>query len=401
MKPLLSTLLFAAMASVLFADEAAPLPGPVTPEVRAKLKLDPFYQKIIDLGGMPVVGSAKVSDAALSEAAYLARKMVGHRPELFAAIGKAGVRFAIMAHDEYTTDIPEHASLTPRVYWDRRARGLGATAENPAVSAAEENLLSFPGDPYPREIIAIHEFAHTVHEVGMAAADPTFDARLQKVYKDAMAAGRWKGTYAAVDHKEFWAEASQDWFDNNAANDALHNDCNSREKLKAYEPAVAALCAEVYGDGPWRYQKPADRPAAGRAHLESVIKNKPRFQWRKEPVPERPQASCQWPGAEVTLEFAAENDRTALERFLLEAHGGYFSGGKVQQIAGGIVFVQAANTPDGAPVPAGVAPWKIVFSGERPAGALSAKVIEGKEAVEALPAPGAEPSRLQRVTRLN
>ena len=53
-----------------------------------------------------------------------------------------------MAHNEYTTHIPEHRDLQPRLYWNRRARGLGATPERPAVSRGEENLLGYVNDPY-------------------------------------------------------------------------------------------------------------------------------------------------------------------------------------------------------------------------------------------------------------
>ena len=39
--------------------------------------------------------------------------------------------------------------MTPKAYWDKRARGLGATPERPAVSCGEENLLNLQGDWYP------------------------------------------------------------------------------------------------------------------------------------------------------------------------------------------------------------------------------------------------------------
>ena len=42
--------------------------GPVPAEVRQALKLSPFYKKFVSAGGLPVVSSAKVSDAGLREA---------------------------------------------------------------------------------------------------------------------------------------------------------------------------------------------------------------------------------------------------------------------------------------------------------------------------------------------
>jgi len=45
------------------------------------LGLGPFYTKYVSAHGLPVVGSAKVSDFALREAAYLVDQMLGHRPD--------------------------------------------------------------------------------------------------------------------------------------------------------------------------------------------------------------------------------------------------------------------------------------------------------------------------------
>jgi hypothetical protein len=119
-------------------------------------------------------------------------------------------RLVVMACNEYTTDIPEQANRTPKIYWDRRARGLGGRP----CSCAEENLLNFPNDPYSTENILIHEFGHAIAGVGLRAIDPTFHQRLREAYRKAMDAGLWKGTMPART-TEYWAEGVQDWFDNN------------------------------------------------------------------------------------------------------------------------------------------------------------------------------------------
>jgi hypothetical protein len=55
---------------------------------------------------------------------------------------------------------------------------------------------------------------------------------------------------------------------------------DTRDEVKAHDPALAKLLAEVYGDGPWRYQRPAARPAADRAHLDDLdLAKLPRFRW--------------------------------------------------------------------------------------------------------------------------
>jgi len=122
--------------------------------------LDPFYEKYLSYKGFPIVSSAKVSDYALKEATFPIEQMIGDREDIIDALIENKVHLAIMAPDELTTNIPEHATLEPKAYWDKRARGLGASKDRPAVSVGEENLLNYPGDPYSTESIMIHEFAH-------------------------------------------------------------------------------------------------------------------------------------------------------------------------------------------------------------------------------------------------
>lgn len=135
--------------------------GPVPDAVRQRLDLAPFYQKHLDADGLPIVASSRVADAALCEAAWIVRQVIGHRPDLIRALADRRARVAVMAWCEYTTDLPEQARMEPKVYWDRRARGLGGTPDAPVVSCAGENLLAYPGDPYSTENIFIHEFAHS------------------------------------------------------------------------------------------------------------------------------------------------------------------------------------------------------------------------------------------------
>ena len=251
---------------------------PVPAEVRQQFNMAEFYQQYCDAGGVPVVASKKVYPQALLEAHFLIMKMIGHRPEILSAMGTAKTRFTVMAHDEWTTDVPEHSDLRPPEYWDRRARGLGATKWRPCVSCGEENLLGFEGDPYSTENILIHEFAHAIHEMGLVTVDPTFDSRLDQAYRDAMDRGLWDGVYAATNRMEYWAEAVQSWFGTNRENDPQHNHVNTRAELQEYDPAVAALCEEVFGAGEWRYVHPRERMQE--AHL-STLKGQslPRFQW--------------------------------------------------------------------------------------------------------------------------
>jgi hypothetical protein len=282
-------LLCAGVSSALIASEVRV--GPVPADTRSTYRLAAFYTKFVDAGGIPIVSSDVVSDFALLEARFLVLQLIGHRPDLLAAIAKNNVRLAIMAPSQLTTDIPEHSDLTPKDYWDKRARGLGATDARPAVSCGEENLLGFPGDPYSTENILIHEFGHVIHQRGLNAIDATFEKRLTAAFETARRAGLWRNKYAGSNISEYWAEGVQSWFDTNRENDAEHNHVNTRAEIKAYDPRLSALLLEVFGDGEWRYQHPAKRTSAS-PHLAGYDRAKaPTFAW-----PERLNATRITPG---------------------------------------------------------------------------------------------------------
>lgn len=243
------------------------------------LKLDPVYKKYISANGYPIVASEKVDDYALKEAAYLVNMMLAKRPDVREAMVASGSRLIVMAASEFTTDVPEHSKLRPKDYWDARARGLGGSRTDPVCSCGEENLLGFEGDPYSTENILIHEFAHNIHLRGMVRVDPTFDDRVKKAYDDAMQAGLWKGKYASTNHHEYFAEGVQSWFDNNRENDHDHNHVNTRAELLEYDPALAALCKEVFGDTELKYTKPATRLKDHLAGYDPATA--PKFVWPK------------------------------------------------------------------------------------------------------------------------
>ncbi len=246
-------------ASTDAAPGASCTVGPVPASTRSRLTLSTFYHKYVDVNGFPIVSSPKVPDKALCVAKSIVTRMVAKRPDALTQLINSKVRLGIMAESELTTDIPEHADLTPKDYWDQRARGLGATESRPAVTAAEENILCYPTDRYKGESILIHEFSHTIDEMGIEPVDASFAQRLTKAYHDAIAQKLWANTYAASNQSEYWAEGAQAWFDAAAyaspAN-GVHNEINTRTKLKAYDATLAALLGEAFRDDAWRYSCP-------------------------------------------------------------------------------------------------------------------------------------------------
>ncbi len=241
------------------------------------LGLDPFYTKYVNADGYPIVASEKVDDYALKEAAYLVNWMLRARPDVRKAMIQSGSRLIVMAHNEFTTDLPEQRNMTPKDFWDARARGLGGSKTDAICSCGEENLLAFQGDPYSSENLLIHEFAHNMHLRGLIRVDTTFDSRLEDCYEKAMSEGLWKGKYASVNHMEYFAEGVQSWFNNNREPDHDHNHVNTRAELFEYDPRLAAICKEVFGDEELCYTKPLDRLSD---HLSGYDPSKaPTFVW--------------------------------------------------------------------------------------------------------------------------
>ncbi|HEV7280553.1 MAG TPA: hypothetical protein VGN57_10135 [Pirellulaceae bacterium] len=247
-----------------------------------------FYTQSISAGGYPIVASAKVDPYALKEAAYLVDLMLARRPDVREAMIASGSRLCIMARDDFTTDLPEFSRLSQerqrefpeldaKDFWDARARGLGGSETDPYCSCGEENLLALEGDPYSTENILIHEFAHNIHLRGMTNVDPTFDRRLKETYDAAMKAGLWKGKYAATNHHEYFAEGVQSWFDDNREDDHDHNHVDTRAELLEYDPGLAAMCREVFGDTKLAYVKPTQRLTGHMAGYDPTTA--PAFEW--------------------------------------------------------------------------------------------------------------------------
>ncbi len=218
------------------------------------LKLDPFYKKYANVNGIHIMSSNKVPDSAFEKACEIIDFMTKGLPEkVHNQMVKMNARIGIMARYEGTTDIPEHAYLASdtTLNWDLRARGLGGDMELSLTTCAEENLLCYQIDKYHAEDITIHEFAHAIHLIGIAPTDTTFNTLLENTYKKALADGKYKGTYAATNFLEYWAEGVQDWFNVNAEvehPDGKHNWVNTREDLKKYDPDLYEIISCYFSD---------------------------------------------------------------------------------------------------------------------------------------------------------
>ncbi len=220
--------------------------------VPAELGLDSFYTKYVDANGIPVVSSSKTSDKGVIEARRLVTEMLKDvSPQVRLKLKECKTYMIVMSKDEVTTDIPEYAYLKddPDTDWDQRARGLGGNEWYPYTCCAEENVLHLDNDRYYNEDITIHEFSHTIHNLGLAKAYSDFNDRLTKLYNDAKAAGKWANTYADDNIEEYFAEGVQDWYDVNievANTNGIHNRVNTREELERYDKGLYDFIAEFF-----------------------------------------------------------------------------------------------------------------------------------------------------------
>ena len=253
----ITTILLTGTVSTPYTNQAINISEPVPPPstIREAFELSLFYQQWVDVEGLPVVASEKVNPYALKEAAWLIWQMIGHRPEILHVLVQKRVRFVVIGHTEITTDIPEYSDQGPDFLVYRfRGLGGGGLSGHIAVSSSEENLLHYPGGG--SHSIMIHEWAHAIHRFGLNTVDPTFNNRLQIVYDAAMEKGLWQGTYASSDRGEYWAVGTRSWLYPKSKSSFKGN---TRQALKEYDPGLAALLAEVYGDSGWRYTSPAAR----------------------------------------------------------------------------------------------------------------------------------------------
>ncbi|KAI7837512.1 hypothetical protein COHA_008648 [Chlorella ohadii] len=182
-------------------------------------------------------------------------------PAVLSALVDSGAELAIIGREQSTCDLPMYRHLrgvscgNGGGSYDEATRGLGGNPGCPTTSCGEENLLLLPGDRYRHENVLVHEFGHAVMDLGLP---PSLRAEIDAAYQAAQAAGSYDPScYMMANASEYWAEGSQAWFEATVREDVTSG-VNTRQKLRARDPALAALMLRVYGDGSWRY--PATAP---------------------------------------------------------------------------------------------------------------------------------------------
>ena len=215
---------------------------PIPDGLRKHHELDAVYTRYASARGVPILASDAPQEEALRRACMMVRDLSA-RPAILEVMLGTRVGLVVMGVDETSADFPEFAS------WgipDMRARGLGGV---PRGLCAEENIMCDTArDRWRGESICIHEFSHTMHLGVYNAMDEGSHQRVKVAYRAAMAAGKFRNTYAASNAMEYFAEGVQDWYNTNresAQPNGVHNSINTRRELLQYDSGLYGVLSEV------------------------------------------------------------------------------------------------------------------------------------------------------------
>ncbi len=204
------------------------------------------------------MASERVPDDALFRARGIINEMLTYRPAIRAQLIALGSRVSVISNREVITDIPEFRDIYqkyPGVDWNEKVQGGGLTGEMEDQTTAiwESNLLCDENDVFPREDILVREFSRTILNFGIEEQQGgrEFRRSLEEAYRQALGAGLWDQTDAGESAEDYWAEAVQSWFGLNdwaIPVNGVHNQINTRHELRAYDPGIAGLIKEVFGE---------------------------------------------------------------------------------------------------------------------------------------------------------
>ena len=218
-----------------------------------------FYRKTCDETGVAIVAAEPTVAGALEAAADRMTVMLSARPDIAGAVASSIDHIALIGRDQRITTLPEFEELYsthPGTDWNRLGRSFPGTKEVPVPAGAEENLLCLESDRYAGEDMFVRDFGWSIRRFGIATVDPSLDRDIEDAYNRAIAADLWRNTVAEVNSDMYWAEGVQSFFDVNNEEkdekDQIHNQVDTRDELRAYDPFLYSLLVEVFGESEWR-----------------------------------------------------------------------------------------------------------------------------------------------------
>ncbi len=223
---------------------------------------DSRYTQQILMNGTNIIAGAAAAPEALSRAGEIMSAMLAGRPDITTALIDRAHYVIVVEENVCVLDLPEYV-IWKGLFTCDRIRGFGGTLTLPISSGGEENLLCLPSDPFHDQSVFVHEFGHTVMNVGLPFTEDgsTILIELRAAYSLAVSTGLWANTYALTNWEEYWAVGTAAWFDaqytvNSPFGDGVYNNVGTREALIAYDPVLAELLGRVYSVD-WRYSCPS------------------------------------------------------------------------------------------------------------------------------------------------
>ena len=170
------------------------------------LNADPYYQKYLDAGGIPILSPESVPDAELRRAQATLFGMVADRPDLLDVLASLNTR--ILLYDKEKGG----PSQLPEFSVDADSKFSGVFAETSYGQAVVAPAMT----TYHCNETLIHEIAHALDyairiQEWEANRKPEFKQARNQAYLSAMEAGLWAGRYESTVSHEYWAEMVVHW----------------------------------------------------------------------------------------------------------------------------------------------------------------------------------------------
>ena len=170
------------------------------------LNADPYYQKYLNAGGVPILAPESVSDEELLRTQAITLGMVADRPDLLDVLASQNTR--ILLYDRQRGG-PEQL---PELADDSDSKFSGVFTETSYGEAVVAPAMT----SYHCNKILIHEIAHALDyaiqtQDGKANREPGFKQARNQAYLSAMEAGLWAGRYESTVSYEYWAEMVVHW----------------------------------------------------------------------------------------------------------------------------------------------------------------------------------------------
>jgi len=217
-----------------------------------------FYKKYINAGGIIIVSSDRVPNAALVAARKTVLYVLAQCPDIHKEMLKHNPRISIMAASEKASDLPEFGP------GDDGQWGLGQMPDNP-TSLVSEKGVCYEGNTHYIANFLLHEFVHMIHNLGIHFVAPEVENEIYAAYLSAVKKGFFKGpkdeprenlsAFEAYGDDEYFTHMVNAWFDLNESLPGPWMDykagewgprSGTKEELKRNQPAVYEIISRYF-----------------------------------------------------------------------------------------------------------------------------------------------------------